>query len=95
LRIYTSANLDPFKSYFELSSPIQSRPGYYILEMYTLINCQDENCKAAQDAITILIKDGADSEFSTVCSVLNRFLDERWYKLEFCKFPITKQEFWV
>jgi hypothetical protein len=94
LRIYTSANPIPFKSKFELSSPIQSKPGYYILEMYTLINCQDENCEAAQDAITILIKDGADGEFSTVCSVLNRFLDERWYKLD-CKFPITEQEFWV
>ena len=95
LRITIRNSPAAFKSYFEFTSAIQSRHGFYILKMFTVINCEDPSCEAAKHAIAVLIKDGGDGAFTEVCSVSDRLLDEKWYELENCIFLITEQEFWV
>ena len=46
--------------------------------MYTLINCPKAGCSAAQDKISLQIKEGASGSFKEVYVVSGRSNDTKW-----------------
>ena len=70
------------------------RPGTYGLSFFTLINCGTSECSAADDMISVKVKDGIDGEFREVYNISERSSDTRWENHEI-DFQIEHETFFV
>ena len=84
MRVKTNSVGAAFTLPVDFETPFITIPGdKYTLSMYTLINCPKVGCSAAQDKISVQIKEGVNGEFKEVYAVKDRSRDSRWIQDSF------------
>ena len=84
LRVRTNSAGDAFILPVDFETPFITIPGVkYTISMFTLINCQKTGCNAAQDKISVQIKEGISGIFKEVYLVKDRNRDTRWIQDSF------------
>ena len=79
LRVRTNSAGDAFTLPVDFETPFNTIPGLkYTIRMYTLINCPKLECIAAQDRISVQIKEGINGTFKEIYLVKDRSRDTRW-----------------
>jgi hypothetical protein len=79
---------EAFDLSFDFNEPINTSPGQHSISMYTIFNCVSSGCLAAQDTISVKVKDGSGS-YSEVATISERTQDSAWH---FNKFNFTLTE---
>ena len=84
MRVKTNSNGDAFTLPIDFSTPINTIFGTkYSLSMFSLINCPKAGCEAANDKISVQIKEGVLGTYKEVISITGRIHDTRWIQDSF------------
>ena len=86
LRVRTNLKGEAFNAIVDFDTPFATKAkSNYTLSMYTLVNCPKTGCQAAQDKISVQIKEGINGVYREVYVVQGRVHDDRWKmdKLDF------------
>ena len=86
---------DAFTSNFDFTNSISTTPGNHSLSMYTIIDCALDGCEAAQDTISIQVKDGLSGTYTEVAKVTSNGKDKQWIKIETGNFKLTQNRAFV